>query len=840
MSKTPHPAVAVRLWQGLRSSASVLRAVLATSVIALPLVAPAWASRPWWTGVEVRHLVQAPSQPDRHYAIGSRIFFRSDDGGRSWTPRRPPSGSALASQVYVAPHDAQRVFMLTEATLSGAKPALYESRDGGDNWTPLSAYESDDAQGRQARGSFEPTALRAPTTPDGEWWATDGQASFRSTDPGRMWLRQADDRRAFDAQSGASVSYSLQGAQLWRSIDGLRSWQQVQLFAPTKDARRGARNPTQLLVLSDTELVVRNAAGRWLQSDDAGESWRAASNGFQRLDSQPPPVAGLAGPTPPWTNDTRCSVKRSPASTNTMVAICAKDNGSAPIQSCIHVSSDRGRSWTPHREAGAIPSSGCGAQGLPAWWTATSLLLDATDERRMLAGWMAGGLYRSNDGGQTWVASDQGLKFRERVETHISWASIGEPPLIQAVLYRDEDLLQRTLAGGADINAPGHRLGGVLDADLSARELERKGELPITPTMWTALRKLGANPSAASGRGSALLLQAQRLKLTDVVEDLVRGGYDWGASSSKNFFNTEQESELHELLSMPPTEAPVSAERLVSVYLDAAHFHSADQTTLDLLDADHGALAIQVLKSATRKHPFDKQPLATQAPRLEIVIGLWQANAKPWARRVFATVPRSEWAEQAPLHDQFMATIAKDCDPADARWAKAQGLPLKLAWHYDDCLSDKTQPLGSRLRVLRAMDQDGGIPPESWRFWLDEEDKAWVKRTAIFRRDERRRAARGDAIVGIWFAEFWDSRGPIIEGTSVGYPAEREGLRKGDVLETVDGHSTLQQSLEQVRARIAGTPKTWVRLGLRRGDQAFTVRLQRQPRPPPDADKPAP
>ncbi len=121
------------------------------------------------------------------------------------------------------------------------------------------------------------------------------------------------------------------------------------------------------------------------------------------------------------------------------------------------------------------------------------MLLDATDPQRMLAAWQAGGLYRSDDGGKTWQESDTGLMFRSPRETAIDWAAVGEPPLIQAVLHRNRELLMRTLASGVDINSPGNHLGGVLDADLAARETQTRLGDPIQPMMWPELRKAGAS-----------------------------------------------------------------------------------------------------------------------------------------------------------------------------------------------------------------------------------------------------------------------------------------------------------------------------------------------------------
>lgn len=802
-------------------------------LLALGIHWAALASMPTWRGVEVRKFAQSAAQPDLVYAVGIGMLFRSDDRGRTWNSLRIPQPVTIAD-LHVDPKDAQHLWVLASDRGSEGKPGLHESFDAGRQWVqraPLKFSEPNGAAG----GSFLPTRLVVPA--DGQtrdWWAYDGRW-FRSSDSGRTWTRQRDGELASNAVQGHSFSYSLDDGVLWRSGDAERSWEQVHEFeSPVRTGRRTGM-PSNLIALNDDDLVVRNGQGNWLQSNDRGSSWTRASNGFQNLDPQRPDSADT-GPAAPFGGETWCSVHRSPAVATMLLARCVWDNGSFPRSTCVHVSTDAGKSWTPPRTPGNRPDSGCMSPGLPGGWTSTALLLDAADPQRMLAAWQAGGLYRSDDGGASWQASDTGLMFRGARASETDWLAMGEPAIVQAVLYRDRELLLRTLASGVDINTPGNRFGGVLDADMAVRESESEGRRTLTPMMWPELRKLGATSFAVPQPDRRrLLTRALELKLNDIAEELIRQGYDWGAVATTASGPSEDapEGELGELLSRGERFGlvPARVEQLISMYIEAARFPSADQTTLDLLNANRPTLAVKVLKASSRMVPFDLQRTQPRAPRLAIAAGLLSAGKKPWARRIFATIPKAAIEANTLAADEFIRAIGTDCDPTEGAWYRERGVPLKLAWSHPHCLSDKKYPASVRHRMLRAMDADGGIPPESWNLWLDDEDKAWLRKTAIYQRDLRDEKARGKGIVGIQLANDLASGELAVKGIIAGSSADEQGLRPGDVIRSVDGRSTRLQSHGQVIQRIIGQPGTWVSLGLLRAGLPMTVRLQRQLRP---------
>ncbi|SET92629.1 sialidase family protein [Variovorax sp. OV084] len=604
-------------------------------LLALGIYWTAHASMPTWRGVEIRQMVQSAAQPDWVYAMGNGLVFRSDDHGKTWSPLRMPQ-PAEYTELHLDPKDARHVLVLARNTDAKETPKLQESFDGGLHWTQRAPLKFSEANG-SIGGDFFPTQLVIPAGRQaGDWWAYDGRW-FRSPDGGQTWLRQPGGRPVLGVVRGNSFSYSLDDNVLQRSGDGGKSWEKVHEFESQIKPGQRARTLSNLIALSDSELVVRNAEGNWLQSSDHGSSWAPASNGFQSLDQQQPASAGPESAAQ-WRGETWCSAQQSPAVADMLLARCIWDNGSWPSSTCFHVSTDAGRSWTPPRTPGSRSDSDCYAPGLRIGWAPTAVLLDATDPQRMLAAWQAGGLYRSDDGGKTWQTSDTGLMFRSPRETAIDWAAVGEPPLIQAVLHRNRELLMRTLASGVDINSPGNHLGGVLDADLAARETQTRLGEPIHPMMWPELRKAGATSFAVVRPRTRLLTRALDLKLNDIPDELIRSGYDWGASATER--TDLPQGELFELLRLSEHFGltPAQVKRWIDMYISAARFPSADQTTLDLLNTGHPELAVRVLKATSRRTPFDRQSTAPRTPRRLIAEGLEAAGKKSWAKRILATM----------------------------------------------------------------------------------------------------------------------------------------------------------------------------------------------------------
>jgi hypothetical protein len=582
--------------------------------------------------------------------------------------------------------------------------------------------------------------------------------------------------------------------------------------ATPKVTRRGfAGHMANLLALAGGELVIRDARGQWLESRDGGASWAPASNGFEVLASAAEPPGLPSGQT--W-----CSVHRSPARSATLVAGCTWANGVHPSTTCFHWSHDGGRTWAPPRQAGAAASEQCRAPGLPASWSVTAVLLDATDPQRMLAAWMAGGVYRTDDGGQTWQQSDEGLRFRKQTETEIDWIAIGETPLIRAVLLRDGQLLAAALAEGADINDPGIRLGGVLAADLLVQDLERKQGTTASRGMWHQLRRLGATSlrQSAPHASETWLQNTIEWGTIDLAADLILLGYPW-------------EKELSNLLDLPEDRRPRTALwlQLVDAYPRSARFEAADQVAAAFLAAGRRDLAIRVLRAATRRMPFDRQAVRNPEARVSVAAHLLRQGDSVLARRVFATLDR---AEVDALDDtmRLQEALGSTCDVREGDWYQRQGVPVRWALDYAGCLSDR-RPMQQRLRVLRAIEARGGIPPEAWTLWLDSKETTWLKAMPRYASDRKRGESLAGGRVGMWIAHGAGSRGMTVAAVVPGSAAHAGGILAGDELVAIDGREVAGRTLDQLGQDLAGAPGSNVLVSVRRGGvpMVFTFGLTR-------------
>ena len=270
-------------------------------------------------GLDELVLAIAPSRPERLYVSAfDRGFFRSDDGGRTWTRFRP-FGQYGAASIAVDPRDADVVH-------AGAE-TMYKSVDGGESW-------------RRSDSGFGSAHVYALTIDDrdprrvyafgsgGERPEDPSQGLFVSDDEGRTWRELADapytqvlatrGRRVYSGGDGFHVSTD--GGESWRpatrglpvrlahfpdvralavapsaprtlyagaidqgvyvSRDGAGSWLSTGLsplfaFSVAVDARDAG------LVYASTAGDERSSlpSGMYV-SEDGGRSWRAANSGF--------------------------------------------------------------------------------------------------------------------------------------------------------------------------------------------------------------------------------------------------------------------------------------------------------------------------------------------------------------------------------------------------------------------------------------------------------------------------------------------------------------------------------------------------------------------------------
>jgi len=317
-------------------------------------------------------------------ATRAGLFWRDETGGQSWRPAAqtlpPVSALALAED---------------------AGGRLYVGLDGAGLYAQL-----DDRAGWERLTRTEPLAsaavLSIAVSPDGRqlYLGTSGQGLFASRDGGRNWTAAflGDYGANIAAKPGnPAVAVAALRDQVVRTQDGGQSWQTLAI--PWREWT------VSLLWLPDGTLNAGTARGRFYRSQDSGDSWDGGAS-----DLPPHGVLDLA-----------VVAELSPGSTPRLLA------GSWVG---LYDSDDGGQSWqklalsagSPNVEALLATEQALflGARtGLYRWssesqrWSLlpnrppggiVSLAADPHDPQQLYAGLVGEGVYRSQDGGQSWQA----------------------------------------------------------------------------------------------------------------------------------------------------------------------------------------------------------------------------------------------------------------------------------------------------------------------------------------------------------------------------------------------------------------------------------------------------
>jgi hypothetical protein len=162
-------------------------------------------SEPTFLGTQCHHVVLDPRDrktllaASRQWHLGPTVF-RSDDGGATWkeaaSPPRFPTGEARARAV-------DHVFWLTPSTAdepdvwyAGTSPkGLFRSDDGGRTWTPVSGFNDHPEQIKWIGGDKDETPdggklhsiLVDPRDPQHLYLSMSGGGTFESNDRGADW-----------------------------------------------------------------------------------------------------------------------------------------------------------------------------------------------------------------------------------------------------------------------------------------------------------------------------------------------------------------------------------------------------------------------------------------------------------------------------------------------------------------------------------------------------------------------------------------------------------------------------------------------------------------------------
>lgn len=186
------------------------------------------------------------------YAAGHDVFFRSDDGGQTWSSERPalPGTDIHGFAASSAKADRFYAFVVGQG--------LFRSEDGGTTW----------ARAGTAPGSTMSIAVASSGDQD-VLFASTMEGVQRSRDGGTTWERVPELGSAYVNASGARA-YAAAGARVLVSTDGGMRWEQ-----------RAFPNGRAALVAPavgdpDTVYVLAEGFSVW-RSMDGGRTWERMS-----------------------------------------------------------------------------------------------------------------------------------------------------------------------------------------------------------------------------------------------------------------------------------------------------------------------------------------------------------------------------------------------------------------------------------------------------------------------------------------------------------------------------------------------------------------------------------
>jgi photosystem II stability/assembly factor-like uncharacterized protein len=333
--------------------------------------------------------------------------YLSTDGGYSW--QQTLTGENINAVEFALSNP--------DVAYAGSADAVHRSADGGRTWQRVSSGEN----------GWGPPGVRAgfpidfqvdPRDPDRIFANNYGGGNFLSTDGGRTWTvaskgyTGAQVRDVAVDPTAAGRVFAAARSGLFLSAYGGGEW--VGLSYPP-----AASLEWYVVAIDPTDLQHVLAANNWngviLQSHDGGRTWRPVS---QRPDESMSWRAIAFAPSDPATVYAGTSAFFSAGTFDDRMAAGG-----------IYVSRDGGASWTPANDALSQDAN------------VTSLAVDPHDPQVVYAATGNHGLLKTTNGGQGWMAINQGLPASRALSVvlHPVDASIVYAGLGTAGLYRSTD-----------------------------------------------------------------------------------------------------------------------------------------------------------------------------------------------------------------------------------------------------------------------------------------------------------------------------------------------------------------------------------------------------------------
>ncbi len=246
-----------------------------------------------YAGVEIASAAWAGENIFKRFDLVQGEVYKSENAGQSWN--RIWVGDNLARYIWIDPRDSERLYVTTgifdrDAANSDVPNRIWggvgilRSEDGGSTWTILD--ERNGLGGRYVPSLFmhpeDPDVLLAAVTGTG-----DQAGAYLTRDGGDTWELILPRPPGFGSEaveiseSNPDVWYVAGESQIWRSDDAGKNWQQF----PMRTSDRPAGLPIDLQVdpRDPWRIFVNNYGGGNFLSEDGGETWVEASQGYTGL-----------------------------------------------------------------------------------------------------------------------------------------------------------------------------------------------------------------------------------------------------------------------------------------------------------------------------------------------------------------------------------------------------------------------------------------------------------------------------------------------------------------------------------------------------------------------------
>ncbi len=358
----------------------------------------------WFTinsGLEnlyIGFLEMHPTNPQVLFAAAGNNAYRAGsgvyqtvDGGAHWA--RVLASDHSITAVTVSPSNPDVIY-------AGGEIAFYRSDDGGNTWQMFQKPEGGNYGPPGVRAGIPISAVVDPNDPMTVFANNYNGGNFKSTDGGQTWVNSSKGYTgahlhdiAIDADHPATV-YTIGRSGPFRSFDGGRNWTGI-AFEPANAPEWYAVtiNPT-----NPNEVLISNEQGGDIyKSTDGGNSWRVV---FDHPDASPGTCPGVVRGCWHGFKD----IVYAPSNPNIVYAGMRRDRSAVdgpylPTPSYgMYKSTDGGETWVEI-------NTGLGTSFI----NIHCIAIHPTDPNTVYIGTWRDGVFKTTDGGQSWVMKNNGL-----------------------------------------------------------------------------------------------------------------------------------------------------------------------------------------------------------------------------------------------------------------------------------------------------------------------------------------------------------------------------------------------------------------------------------------------